>query len=132
MEEAELLVESPVEEVVNSNDSSERFSTQSDVKMETEQVNKGNDAINVIELEWRAPKTEVTRYLLRYGMNPDDLNVQVDIGIDEIKQEYHPLHGKLYKYFLLGLPSKTVVYYTLQAENQFGLSEPTPIAKTMR
>lgn len=89
--------------------------------------NKGNSAV---ELIWVVPEGRVTKYLLRYGMRHDDLNSIVELPIKKLTEESHPKFGKVYKYILENIPPKTEIYYSLQAGNEFGLSEPTPIAST--
>lgn len=92
-------------------------------------VEKVKPEISAIQIEWKAPKANVTRYILRYGLSPNNLDSEDEIDIEDLKTEMHPVHGKLYKYTLIGLPAKAIVYYTLQAGNENGFSEATPVAK---
>jgi hypothetical protein len=104
----------------------EEVSTDSEQESEVE-VPKPE--ISAIQIEWKAPKTNVTRYILRYGLSPNNLDSEEEIEIEDLKTQMHPLHGKLYKYTLIGLPTNAIVYYTLQAGNENGFSEATPVAK---
>lgn len=85
--------------------------------------------ISAIQIEWKAPRANVTRYILRYGLSPNNLDSEEEIEIEDLKVQMHPMHGKLYKYTLIGLPTNAIVYYTLQAGNENGFSEATPVAK---
>lgn len=100
---------------------------QDQVRKDNEEV--GEEKFSVIEIEWKQPKSNVTRYLIKYGDQPQNLNREIEVGVGELKTIDHPVHGRLYSYTLAGFSSRGIVYYTLQAGNRFGFSDPTPIAK---
>ena len=79
-----------------------------------------------IELMWLVPQGRITKYILSYGLSSDNLNASKEIPVKSLTPVMHPKLGKVYKYILNDVP-KTRIYYTLQAGNEFGLSDPTPV-----
>ena len=83
--------------------------------------------LSAVEIEWIVPQTRVTKYILRYGLSPDDLNEKVEISRSSLTKVISNNHGNVYRYLLSGIPTKSTVYYTLQAGNELGYSESTTI-----
>lgn len=84
---------------------------------------------SVLELVWLVPEGIVTKYLLTYGFDQDNVNTKLEVSVSELQTSLHPKYGQIYKYLLTGIPSGKKVYYKLQAGNIFGYSEPTEIVK---
>ncbi|HMO18875.1 MAG TPA: hypothetical protein PKA63_07960 [Oligoflexia bacterium] len=82
---------------------------------------------SVLEIVWVVPNDSVDRYRLNYGFDKNNLNNKVDISISQLTKVTHPKYGEVYKYLLTGIPAKKYIYYTLQAGNSHGFSEPTPV-----
>jgi len=82
---------------------------------------------SVLEIVWIAPTESVDRYRLNYGFSRDNLSQQIEILVTDLVRTSHPKHGDVFKYLLTGLPAKKVVYYSLQAGNAYGFSEPTAV-----
>jgi hypothetical protein len=84
------------------------------------------EKLTSIELMWLVPQGRITKYILRYGISSDNLHESIEIPVKNLTPIMHPKLGKVYKYILNGVP-KTRIFYTLQAGNEFGLSDPTPV-----
>ena len=84
--------------------------------------------LSSIEIIWLFPEHKVSNYILRYGTSEDNLDSVVEFPVEELKIIDHPEHGKVYQYILKEIPAGASIYYTLQAKNILGLSDPTPIA----
>ncbi len=83
--------------------------------------------LSAVEIEWIVPSTRVTKYILRYGFSEDDLSDKIEITRNSLTPITDTKHGAVYRYLLSGIPANSTVYYTLQAGNELGYSEPTPV-----
>ena len=80
-----------------------------------------------IELRWVVPRTkDVEKYHLRYGSDPANLDHKLEIPVSQLQLLDDPVHGSLYQFVLTGIPAGQPVFYSIQAENKFGLSPETP------
>ncbi len=80
----------------------------------------------VVELIWKVPGGNVDKYHLTYGFSEDTLDTELVLNVSELEKMDHPEFGPVYRYILSGVPSGKDVFFTLQAENKFGISEKTP------
>ena len=83
--------------------------------------------LSAVEIEWIVPTTRVTKYILRYGFSEEDLSDKIELTRNSLTPITDTKHGAVYRYLLSGIPANSTVYYTLQAGNELGYSEPTPI-----
>jgi len=93
------------------------------------ELSSNEEEESVLELVWLVPEGMVTKYLLTYGFDPNNVSTKLEVSVSELQSSVHPKHGQIYKYLLRGIPSGKKVYYKLQAGNIFGYSEPTEIVK---
>jgi hypothetical protein len=80
----------------------------------------------VVELIWKVPSGKIDAYHLAYGYSKDDISTEVILKVSDLEQMDHPEFGPVFRYILSGVPSGKDVFFTLQAENEFGISEKTP------
>ncbi len=80
-----------------------------------------------IEIVWEVPAEEVTKYHLSYGFSGDDLSQQAVLDVLNLEKIDHPTKGLLYRYVVRGMPSDKNVFFSLKAENRFGISPPSPV-----
>lgn len=83
--------------------------------------------LSSVELLWQVPAEPVETYHLRYGTHPDTLTHQVKIQVTELDQIQHPEYGPLFRYIIPSVPADQTVYFTIQAENKFGISPESPV-----
>jgi hypothetical protein len=83
--------------------------------------------VSTVEILWQVPGEAVAYYHLRYGTEKNALNKKAKVAVRDLEKVDHPDHGSLYRYVLPGVPAEKTVYFTIQAENQFGLSPESPV-----
>lgn len=96
-----------------------------DKEAEDSRTISGDSAVEII---WLVPEGRVTKYILRYGTDQENLQSIVEIQTKNLSSVMHPKFGKVYKHIIMGVPANSKIYYTLQAGNELGLSDPTPVA----
>ena len=97
-------------------------------KQSQESAEENNSAVEII---WLVPEGRVTKYILRYGTNQNSLDSVIELYSNDLTAVMHPKFGKVYKHIIMGVPGNSKIYYTLQAGNELGLSDPTPIASEL-
>ena len=80
-----------------------------------------------VELLWQVPSGPVDKYHLAYGSEPTALDSKVEIPIRELEKIDDPSHGPLFRYIVEGVTTKGKLYFTIQAENQYGKSSVSPV-----
>lgn len=86
---------------------------------------------STVEIIWQVPSEPVEVYFLSYGTNPSNLDQHVELPVNKIAKRDHPAYGPVFQYELANLPSDSPVYFSLQAQNSYGTSAPTPVVKVM-
>lgn len=108
------------------------FSQQKNTNDQNDPYNRPpQDENSAVELMWLVPEGRVTKYQLNYGTDINKLSSSVEIKTNTLASVMHPRFGKVFKYVLMGVPPRTKIFYTLQAGNEFGFSEPTPPASEL-
>jgi hypothetical protein len=85
------------------------------------------EEVSSVEILWQVPGEAVEKYYLRYGTDDAVLDTSVVIMVRELDKIDHPDYGPLFRYVVSGVPAKQTIYFTIQAENQYGLSPASPV-----
>ena len=88
---------------------------------------KDTTTLSSVEILWQVPGEAVEYYYLRYGTDSGKLDKKDKIAVKDLEKIDHPEHGPLFKYVISGVPAEQTIYFTIQAENQFGLSPESPV-----
>lgn len=83
----------------------------------------------LVALHWLIPEAKVSRYTLRYGTAPDELEHEAQIEAAALESGVDKVHGPVFRYAVPVKPEAEAVFYTLQAHNEHGSSPPTPVQK---
>ena len=131
---AEAVSEAPAAEPAStetsaSSDSSESDSDAAAAEEEPAAPAAETEAVSSVEILWQVPGEAVEKYYLRYGVKEDALDKSVTIPVRELDKIDHPDYGPLFRYLISGVPAEKTIYFTIQAENQYGLSPESPVQK---
>lgn len=83
--------------------------------------------LSSVEILWQVPGEAVEYYYLRHGVDSEKLGSKEKLAVKDLEKIDHPEHGPLFRYVISGVPSAQTIYFTIQAENQFGLSPESPV-----
>ena len=81
------------------------------------------------QINWVAPNSETSFYIIRYGAEAEKLTEKVKVSIRDIEKNSHPKHGLIYRYTVEDLNPSNRFFFSLQAGNKHGLSKETPVAE---
>jgi hypothetical protein len=79
-----------------------------------------------VEILWQVPVEPVDKYYIYYGSDQNNLDKKAEVPVSQLEKIDHPVHGPLYRYVLTGIASNARVFFSIQAENQYGLSPKSP------
>lgn len=88
---------------------------------------KQSSNLSSIEIVWQVPGESVERYHLAYGTDRNSLDQELTIPVSELNKIDDPIHGPVFRYTLSGIEVGTPIFFTIQAENQYGLSPKSPV-----
>ena len=80
-----------------------------------------------VEILWQVPGEPIEKYHIDYGNDPANLDKHLEIPVSELEKVDDPTHGPLFRYVLTGTELGKSIYFTVQAENQYGLSPKSPV-----
>jgi hypothetical protein len=80
-----------------------------------------------VEILWQVPGEPVEKYHLNYGTDAEHLDQSKEIPVGDLEKIDHPVHGALFRYVLTGVEPGKRFFFTIQAENQYGLSPKSPV-----
>ena len=83
----------------------------------------------VIELVWQVPGESVEKYHLFYGFTETDLNNHIVLEVSRLEKLDDPVQGPVFRYELRGIPTDRDLYFSLKAENRFGVSQSSSVSK---
>ncbi len=93
----------------------------------TEPVEEETQQLSSVEILWQVPGEAVEYYYLRHGTDSSNLDSKEKLAVKDLEKIDHPEHGPLFRYVISGVPASQTIYFTIQAENQFGLSPESPV-----
>jgi hypothetical protein len=80
-----------------------------------------------VEILWQVPGEPVEKYHLNYGTDPEHLDQIKEIPAQDLERIDNPVHGTLFRYVLTGVEPGKRFFFTIQAENQYGVSPKSPV-----
>lgn len=75
-----------------------------------------------VYLMWKVPDDPVERYHIEYGTQAERLEQKITISAAELERVEDPVNGALFRYVIHGIAGTEPVFFTIQAENKYGLS----------
>ena len=87
------------------------------------------ERVQPVEVMWRVPTDPVEKYYILYGADEAALDKKVELQVKDIQKLDHPKFGPVFRYELRQVPIDKTLFISLQAENRFGVSAPTPPVK---
>ena len=101
-----------------------KASTKVDVeKLQTPEDTKAN----AIEILWKIPHEAVDGYIINYGYNEDELELQKTIDTKDLEKFNDPERGLLFKLVLEDIPADKKIYLTVSAFTEDVVSEASEI-----
>ena len=97
------------------------------VPTETQTQTDKQLGLTTVELLWQVPGEAVEKYHLHYGFEETKLDHHLEIPVRTLERKQDQVHGPLFRYEIPGVPANHTVFFTIQAENQFGLSPSSPV-----
>ena len=110
-------------------EASETLTPESAVKTAPTASNPVKPRTSIVEVIWQVPTDAVEIYHLDFGTSETALDNHLKIPVSELEKSNHPRFGPVFRYRLKNIPANQTVYLSLRAENQHGVSQPTPTAK---
>ena len=80
-----------------------------------------------VELIWQVSGQAVEKYHLSYGYEASRLVKKISIPVTSLEKMDHPTHGPVFRFVLGGIPLDQTLYFTIEAENDYGRSPPSPV-----
>lgn len=130
-EELPAATEEPTKEVHQVEQSAQQLPQTTPAPTEQGEVNKQLQSeapvTGSVELIWQIPDQTVEKYHIEYGFAPDKLDRKVTVESAKLERVNDPVNGPIFRYVLHGIQEASSVYFTIQAENQFGVSPKSPV-----
>ena len=95
--------------------------------VEGQTASQPQEPSTTVELLWQVPGEAVEKYHLHYGFEETKLDHHLEIPVAGLERKHDAVHGPLFRFEIPNVPLNQTVFFSIQAENQYGLSPSSPV-----